>query len=324
MKISKEHIYIIILLILINGCTPHKKPDTKVQDSSKYDSPTMIGFGTKPAVFGGIDDGTLTLVAWNLAGFNSIPDDRFYKLVDAIIEIDPDVIALVEVNYSYVAPALAYELSNRDANMCFERKLVRQGAKQAIAIIHRCEVDVLNPELVAGSDLNRQGLREALKVDVVAGKFDFALITIHQKAGRSNSSRNDRTEQNKVISSYIDSNILSVSAERDTLIVGDYNMIPGEDDENFDALNGTKSLIYISTPLAESGGFSHIRKYGRPGNFLDGFAISEDTVNEYIENSISVLSLNESMGISLAAFRNEVSDHLPLVAKFKTTLPDDD
>ena len=302
--------------MLVGGCA-----SVPVSEDS-FPLPELRGFEPPGApAFGGAD-GELRLVAWNLAGFSSIPDDRFYNLIDAIIALDPDVLALVEVNYSYVAPALAYELS--ETGDCYERKLIRQSANQAIAVIHRCSVSVADPELIPDSNLGRRGLRKALRVDVTADNFDFALITVHLKAGRKNSDRDDRTAQNQIVAEYIESAVFDGSSERDVLVVGDYNMIPVEDDENFDALNPDGHLRFVSSDLATAGAFSHIRKGGRPGNFLDGYAISLASTNEYIDDSIEVIQLHDEMGLTLATFRNEVSDHLPLLAVFSTDDPDDD
>jgi exonuclease III len=287
-----------------------------------FESPKLRGFDPERGPLFGGNDNELRLIAWNLAGFNSIPDSRFYTLIDAIVALDPDVLALVEVNYSYVAPALAYELS--EDGDCYKRKLIRQSARQSIAIIHRCAVTVANPELIPGSNLNRTGLRSALRVDVSADEFDFALITVHQKAGRSSGDREDRTNQNEIVAAYVKDEILAATDEEDILIVGDYNMIPGDDDDNFDALNPDGHLRFISTDLALAGGFSHIRSGGQPGNFLDGYAIGDSATAEYIDDSIEVVQLHDDMGISLTDFRNDVSDHLPLLAVFSTDDADDD
>jgi hypothetical protein len=68
---------------------------------------------------------------------------------------------------------------------------------------------------------------------------------------------------------------------------------------------------------------SHISG-GRYGNLLDGFAISrEHTGREYIEASLRIFPMNRAMKYSLGDYEHRVSDHLPLVARFRVTEDDD-
>jgi len=108
---------------------------------------------------------------------------------------------------------------------------------------------------------------------------------------------------------------LTAQPREDILVVGDYNMIPGQDVSNFHILGGNDQLDFLSSwDLQER--FSHILPAGR-ANLLDGFAITRTRTTEYIRGSLRVFPLHWAMGIGQARFRDRVSDHLPFVAQFK-------
>ena len=101
----------------------------------------------------------------------------------------------------------------------------------------------------------------------------------------------------------------------DILVVGDFNMIPGQDVSNFDALGGDDMLDFISSwDLQER--FSHILSAGR-ANLLDGFAITRTFTTEYVRGSLRVFPMHWAMDIGLERFREDVSDHLPFVTTFR-------
>jgi len=118
-------------------------------------------------------------------------------------------------------------------------------------------------------------------------------------------------------------------------VVGDYNMIPGEDDSNFSRMSPGASnaefLRFISTESL-SGQTSHIGSCNPlKGPLLDGFAISRSFTNEYEANSLRIVSFNDtsmftsSSGTPLtcAAYKSSLSDHFPLVARFNIGSDDD-
>ena len=260
---------------------------------------------------------TADVAAWNLAGFNPIPREKISPFVRAISDLDPEVIALVEVNPDWIAGELVAELIGSDN--CYKRIILNQTARQNIAILHKCEVKVTNPRLIAGSDDGNSALRKALAADVKIGEFDFMVVAVHMKASRSSSDRQIRDNQAKAIATFIQA--ATSGSEKDVLVIGDYNMIPVEDQSNFDAMSPSNFLNFISSADLASQ-FSHISSSG-PGNLLDGYAISKDHTSEYIAGSLRIFPLHRTFGLSLSDFRNQVTDHLPLTAEFRITRDDD-
>lgn len=95
-----------------------------------------------------------------------------------------------------------------------------------------------------------------------------------------------RDEQCKVIGSYI-AQQRALSRE-DILLVGDFNMIPGQDISNFHHLGGNDLMDFLSSWDLQDR-YSHILPKGR-ANLLDGFAISRNYSTELYSWQSSHLS----------------------------------
>lgn len=263
-------------------------------------------------------DTTATIIGWNLKGFTPIPDSRLPNLARVIADLDPEVVALSEVRPDDVVDKLILELHKLGA--CYQGKIVSQTAIQNLAILYKTGVAVSNVTLMDGSDDGNSGLRKALTADVRVGQFDFKLIALHLKSGRGNTERQARSRQALVIRSFI--GMATSGPEKDVLILGDYNMIPIQDDQNFTDMNPNGFIRFVSSEELV-GQFSHIGSGGQPGNLLDGYAISKDHTGEYIEKSLRIIRADQMMGLTLAEFDGQVSDHLPVVARFRISVDDD-
>jgi len=109
--------------------------------------------------------------------------------------------------------------------------------------------------MIIGSDLDKRGYRNAATIYAKIDQFDFVLIGLHLKAGRDTADREWRNRQLAVISGYVQG--VLAAGEMDVLVIGDYNMIPGQDVENFETLNADVSLRFVSSQ-ALAGQGSHI------------------------------------------------------------------
>ena len=98
-------------------------------------------------------------------------------------------------------------------------------------------------------------------------------------------------------------------------MMGDFNMIPGQDVSNFHHLGGDDVMDFVSSwDLQER--FSHILEKGR-ANLLDGFAISRRFSTRYVRGSLRLFPMHWTMNLGREAYRTQVSDHLPFVASFR-------
>lgn len=270
---------------------------------------------------------TARIAAWNIAGFETIQSPKRERLARALSKLRPHIVLLTEVNPDSVASEIANNMSG------YQSLILPQPANQNIAIIFKDSVSVANPRFIIGSDDGNQFLRLALAADIKIGSFDFLLIGVHMKASRPENlsdpddPHNVRNRQAAAIAEFIRNE--TAGPQKDVLLVGDYNMIPGEDNRNFRTMSpdsgANEFLRYISTE-ALAGQVSHISgcQNGRAkGNLLDGFAISKKFTKEYIEASLIIIKPNDAIfttgaPLTCSKYKTSFSDHLPLFARFRT------
>lgn len=254
---------------------------------------------------------TAKIAVWNLAGFHEISEDRMKKQALGIKILDAEFVTLIEVRpLSYIEKLVA-EL-NKDGNY-YDYAIKQQNADLNIGFIFKKGVEVDNLEFVEGSDLGNAEFRQALMADVSIGKFDFKAIGVHLKSGRPKQMQDIRDKQCKVIGDKITD--LRDQDREDIILLGDFNMIPGQDVSNFHYLGGPDIMDFVSSWDLQDR-YSHILEKGR-ANLLDGFAISRSYFTEYIRGSLRLFPMHWTLNIGREAFRHEVSDHLPFVASFR-------
>ncbi len=274
------------------------------------------------------------VAAWNQQGVRFtaqgvVPISKPEQLRAAIAAINPDVIALSEVNSREAMDEIVASPFANGARYKVEMDNDQTGP-QKIAVLFKDspEITVSNRRAVPGSDDNNPDLRKAWAFDVKIRNFDFLLIAVHLKSGRAKAQRIVRNSQTKAIARFIRQETAG-TGEKDVLVVGDYNMIPGPDAENFNNLspgsNANEFLRFISSSLT---GPTHIdtclNASAFNGNLLDGFSTSRSQTREWT-GYIRIQQLQALLpNMWCDKYKSTVSDHLPLVARFRVSLPDDD
>ncbi|BBO89055.1 endonuclease/exonuclease/phosphatase family protein [Desulfosarcina ovata] len=254
---------------------------------------------------------TAKIAAWNLAGYGGIPEARLNRQVEGLALLDAEVIALVEVNPLSALETLRQGLA--DKGVSYGAAIVPQADDLHIGVLYKEGITAENPRLLEGSDLGDSRRRKAFIVDLRVGRFDFMLVVVHLKSGRSAASQKIRDDQAKTIGAFIRER--RQASRDDILLAGDFNMIPGQDVSNFHHLGGDDLMDFVSSwDLPDR--FSHILEAGR-ANLLDGFAISRTYSTEYIRGSLRIFPMHWCMDIGRERFRETVSDHLPFVASFR-------
>ena len=254
---------------------------------------------------------TAKIAAWNLAGYNKISDERRQLQIEGLAILDVEVITLVEVKPFSHMQSLIDGLAEKGCT--YESVMLAQEEDLNIGVLFKQGVKAKNPRFIDNSDLGDATRRRALVVDMKIGKFDFTLIGVHLKSGRERVNQQIRDEQCKVIGRYITE--LRQQSREDILLMGDFNMIPGEDVSNFHHLGGDDIMNFLSSWDLQAR-FSHILPAGR-ANLLDGFAISRTYSTEYIRGSLQLFPMHWTMDMGRERFRKKVSDHLPFVASFR-------
>lgn len=257
---------------------------------------------------------TATIAAWNLAGFGGIPQARLREQVEGLSLLDAEVVTLVEIPSEDALNFLRDELAH-EADLEYQTLFLPQQSDLHIGLLFKTGVTVENEFLLDGSDLGDPANRKALVAEVKVGKFDFTLIAVHLKSGREKANQDIRDQQCQVIGEFIATLRGPQDRNPDILLMGDFNMIPGQDISNFHHLGGDDVMDFVSSwDLQER--YSHVLEAGR-ANLLDGFAISKKFSTEYIRGSLRLFPMHWSMDIGRERFREKVSDHLPFVATFR-------
>lgn len=266
------------------------------------------------------------IAVWNLAGNDRFAggdgdgiDPKSRKAANQILglaHLDADFVTLVEVfpqaHIGFLAEKLA--LRGLDYRVTF---LPQPLSHLGIGFLHKPGIEVTNPRFIPSSEGNYPNGRQAFVVDVKIGKrFKAVVIGVHLKSGREAAEQAVRDSQCRVIGDWITALHATPGYKQHAiLLMGDFNMIPGQDVSNFFHLGGDDVMDFVSCwDLQER--FSHILESGRE-NLLDGFAVSRRFSNRYINGTLRLFPMDWTMHMGRAKFREQVSDHLPFVASFR-------
>lgn len=264
------------------------------------------------------------IAVWNLAGFNLgnpaagiDPDSDQAKLqAEGLALLDAELVTLVEVSPLSHIDRLA-ELLEQDYGVRYERTILPQpNGNLHIGFLHKEGVEVENAQLIPGSEGAYGNGRQAIQVDVKIGRFRAILIGVHLKSGRDRPEQQLRDSQCRVIGDHIAQLRQTAGlTQRTILLMGDFNMIPGQDVSNFHHLGGDDLMDFVSCWDLQDR-YSHILEKGR-ANLLDGFAVSRTYSTDYVRGSLRLFPMHWTMDRGREAFKDEVSDHLPFVASFR-------
>ena len=271
----------------------------------------------------GFNHSIIRMAVWNLAGFTlpgrsvgiSARSNKAGKQAEGLALLDAEFVTLVEVSPFDYIDTLATKLAAFGVD--YEKTILPQPQGNIhIGFLHKPGIEVTNARFIPGSEGDHTRGRQAIAVDVKIGKFAATVIGVHLKSGRGKPEQLMRDSQCKVIGDFItDFQNTPGTQRRAVFLMGDFNMIPGQDVSNFHHLGGDDVMDFVSSWNLQDR-FSHILEKGR-ANLLDGFAISRKFSTDYIKGSLRLFPMHWTMDMGRAAFRKEVSDHLPFVASFK-------
>ncbi len=264
------------------------------------------------------------VAVWNLAGFNQ-PNpaagigpnsNRAKKQAEGLALLDAELVTLVEVSpISHIDRLAQLLASNYDVE--YNSTILQQpNGNIHIGFLHKEGVDLSNVQFIPGSEGNYGSGRQAIQADIKIGKFKAILIGVHLKSSRGRPEQQLRDSQCKVIGQHI-AQLRQIPGliRRAILLMGDFNMIPGQDVSNFHHLGGDDLMNFVSCWDLQDR-YSHILEKGR-ANLLDGFAVSRTYATDYVRGSLRLFPMHWTMNLGREAFKKQVSDHLPFVASFR-------
>lgn len=251
------------------------------------------------------------IASWNLDGNNPISINRLNNISTGLKILKADIVVLSNVNTfsrgKWLATSLSYDL-----DPCHKAITPEQPrTDQAISFLMKCEVEVLSSGMIMGSDLGKQGYRNAAFIHARINEFDFMLIGVHLKEGRSDEAKAERKEQLERIGIFAQSAI--AMGERDILIVGDYNLDYETERESLDVLKAQGlSFIFPSSAYGE--------------NLFDKSAAFNDmgvSINDQLEFSPGMIKrindMPRRLGMSEENYKNKVTRFMPVIAQFETS-----
>ena len=263
---------------------------------------------------------------WNLAGNDRFPggdgdgispeDRKSWHQVLGLALLDAEFVTLVEVFPESHIHLLAERLAEKGLEYTVTH-VAQPDSHLGIGFLHKPGVEVSNPRFVPGSQGSYIGGRQAFAVDVRIGKrFKAVVIGVHLKSGRDAEHQAKRDSQCRVIGQWItDLHDTPGYKQHAILLMGDFNMIPGQDVSNFHHLGGADVMDFVSCWDLQDR-YSHILESGR-ANLLDGFAVSRRFSTRYISGSLRLFPMHWTLKMGREKFRAQVSDHLPFVASFR-------
>ncbi|WP_299963423.1 GMP synthase [uncultured Roseobacter sp.] len=260
---------------------------------------------------------------WNLAGFTlpgrsvgiSARSKKAEKQAEGLALLDAEFVTLVEVSPLGYIETLVDKLKAYGVDYNYT-VLPQKSGNIHIGFLHKPGITVSNPRFIEGSEGTYARGRQALAVDVKIAKLKAIVIGVHLKSGRNRKDQQMRDSQCKAIGEHITGIHQTPGLKRRAIfLMGDFNMIPGQDVSNFHYLGGDDVMDFVSSWDLQDR-FSHILEKGR-ANLLDGFAVSRNFSTDYIKGSLRLFPMHWTMDMGREAFRRSVSDHLPFVASFK-------
>lgn len=264
------------------------------------------------------------VAVWNLAGYNQLnptlgiaPNSkRTENQAEGLALLDAELVTLVEVSPVTHIARLAKLLKDKYSLPYNYTILPQSNGNIHIGFLHKKGVEVSNVNFVPGSQGTYTMGRQAIQAEVKIGKFKATVIGVHLKSGRGASKQKKRDSQCKKIGAHITKLRKTPGlTKRTILLMGDFNMIPGQDVSNFHHLGGDDLMDFVSCWDLQDR-YSHILSKGR-ANLLDGFAVSRTYSTDYVRGSLRLFPMHWTMDLGREAFKKQVSDHLPFVASFR-------
>ncbi|HRJ26567.1 MAG TPA: hypothetical protein PLO61_03535 [Fimbriimonadaceae bacterium] len=272
-------------------------------------APPSPRVANQPLIQKGTDE--IVVAAWNI---NMDPvGERLAYLVDGIVAMNPDILAVTELTPLSDRKVLEDALAKR--GLKYTSTFAEQRERQNIVLFVREGVQVTNVKPIPGSNDGQSDLRMAYSARVKVGNFDSLVVAVHNKSKRVRDGREDtsgiRNRQTAAIWKFVKQ---EMGSDPDVMIIGDYNMVPGEDDVNFRSLNPEGKLEILSQPSLKNP-FTFIFSDGNT-SFIDGFAINKGN-KHYVRDSFYAVRLDQFFRNTKVWFRQNITDHIPVSAKFK-------
>ena len=153
--------------------------------------------------------------------------------------------------------------------------------------------------------------REPLVATFRAGNFDFSVVGCHIKP-------DDAEQELRALSRAVDTLLAKNPEERDLILLGDFNADGSYLDERRLTEIFPTDQYHIAIP-------NDVDTMTTSDNTYDRIILRHETVSsEYVKASAQVVEFDQLLKLDDEKFVRSVSDHYPVIARFRTTSADDD
>ena len=264
---------------------------------------------------------TARIATWNLEWFGALNrGPRDIKRIAGIIEeLDIDVLALEEITCPCTLESLVAELDGYDYFISPQRVPQKLALLWRKARVDKVEFDKAAFKAlrgVADTGLDRES-RQPLVFRMRINKFDFTLVVVHLKAiPESSRSVQIRNVQYDALNAWLGNELSAADAERDIIIAGDFNSYTSG--ISSERLLAAGYVVFATTWLPE-GDYSSIW-YNFEGernlSLIDHIAVTHALQQGEFKAIEPIRDWDVEIGRK--KYEKGVSDHLPVVAVFKT------
>lgn len=269
---------------------------------------------------------TARIATWNLEWFGALnrSEEDIERIADIIRELGIDVLALEEITCPCTVEQLAAKLGD------YEYFISPQRIPQKLALLWRKDradkiefdeqaFDALRGVAVTGFD---RELRQPLVFRMRIDNFDFTLMVVHLKSvPKAERSVEIRNIQYDAINKWLGAELSSADAEKDIIIAGDFNSYYyGVSSER---LRQAGHVVFVTTtlPQGEYSNIWHDYEGNRNLSLIDHIAVTPTLRDGEFERIEPIRDWDVEIGAD--KYENGISDHLPLVAVFKTSVDKD-
>ncbi len=256
-------------------------------------------------------DSTFDLVTWNIENFPKA-GTRSVSQVRALVErLDVDLVAVQEIADTVALRSLVAGLAGYRGLYSLDS----YGASyQKTGVVYRVGtvyITGMRTLFERSSAFPRPPIELTVTAWCNGREFDFRLIVLHLKAGGGSTDRERRRAACRLLKEYIDAEVES-GPEPDFVVAGDWNDRlddPVEENVFRPFLEDTARYRFLTLTLA--GDTSQSSYIG--GGLIDHVLVTRDALEEYGSGVTRTLRLDDWV----AKYRDEVSDHRPVLAGFR-------
>ncbi len=257
-------------------------------------------------------------IAWLGDGINDInqrEDNDYKNIADIIKNSGADIIGLEEIENEEALSKITEYLDD------YSYFVGNESGDQNPAILYKNNIQLKQLKYIYELEVQPDKTKPGLLFEVKKGHFDWLMMVLHFKStSRYDStdelqklSRELRAKQSFALNHWIDST-LSISTEKDLIIVGDFNDYPSrKTNPTLTNLVGNKNIEFLTSDM-KSCKYDYL-------NSIDHILVSPSVKQRYLSNSVRMYNFFNA----LTSYEAEkVSDHCPVLATFNITIQDND